>query len=564
MRASAVSFAHNLAVAALAALLTFALPTVSAFAEVGSQQIAESENAENSSGAGKVEGAFGSEVPPSPQPPSASLTETGTLAESLIGKPASFVSSDVVLDGEPIIGSFTVDGLTFAVIDGPYVELVGVSPGWQQATDPQERESSKAASALAGPITLGGAAEGGEAEGPDEGHASEAGAAGLVLPETVSYEGVSHIVSSVGAYAFYLSGVTDVTLPASVSDVDERAFRSSDVANMAVAEGNPNYSSYDGALYDADQSSLLLIPEGRKGAVVLPKTAEKAEAGVFSHCPLVEAISVEDGSAAFASENGLLYTSDLTTLLRVPAGATEITIREGCTTIAAGAMEACAKLTTINAPSTVASISPDVFTAIPTVSLLAASLTGTDYPGAPGEPTLHDAIPQITAAVSLRSVDSNLPKLNPASIQIKLAEGADAALWQSVGFNIGPLQTPPSPGCLFTPGADLQAINTSSSAGFSVKVETNGHNLQVRQWYLTPSTGGVSNQTTAIVASADTQDGKTGWFVGPYSRNGLDFWEDEEISITLEQGNENGYWNRRYSDAGNAGYRLSGFSTSPS
>ena len=49
-------------------------------------------------------------------------------------------------------------------------------------------------------------------------------------------------------------------------------------------------------------------------------------------------------NAGFA-ENGLLYSSDLTTLLRVPAGATEVAIREGCTTIAAGALEACAKLT---------------------------------------------------------------------------------------------------------------------------------------------------------------------------------------------------------------------------
>ena len=104
-----------------------------------------------------------------------------------------------------------------------------------------------------------------------------------------------------------------------------RAFRSSDVASVAVAEGNQDYSSFDGALYSADKTRLLLIPEGRVGAVLLPREAEVADPGKFSHCSLVDAISVEDG-AAFASENGLLYSSDLTTLLRVPAGATEITI----------------------------------------------------------------------------------------------------------------------------------------------------------------------------------------------------------------------------------------------
>jgi len=50
-------------------------------------------------------------------------------------------------------------------------------------------------------------------------------AANLVLPETVSYEGTDYTLTSIAPYAFYLSGVTDVTLPASVSDVDDRAFR---------------------------------------------------------------------------------------------------------------------------------------------------------------------------------------------------------------------------------------------------------------------------------------------------------------------------------------------------
>ena len=145
------------------------------------------------------------------------------MASALAGKPAAFVNADVALNGEPVIGSFTVDGLVYAVTDGPYVELVGVSPS----------------------VALSEAAADGEVEGSDEGRASEAGAASLILPEAVSYAGVSHIVSSVGAYAFYLSGMTDVTLPASVSDVDDRAFRSSDVANVTVAEGNPTYSSYD-------------------------------------------------------------------------------------------------------------------------------------------------------------------------------------------------------------------------------------------------------------------------------------------------------------------------------
>ncbi|MCI8340592.1 MAG: hypothetical protein HFJ73_03240, partial [Eggerthellaceae bacterium] len=265
MRASAVSFTHKFIAAALAALLTLTLvPLAHAEGEssnndssgVVASALADQSNASVDS--------FGEFQEVSAEQDTEGSLVIPTLASGSVGKPSSFINSDVALDSEPIIGSFTVDGLTFAVIDGPYVELVGVSPS----------------------VILSEGSEAAGVEESNENHASEAGVTNLTLPETVSYKGVSHIVSSVDAYAFYLSGVTDVTLPASVSDVDDRAFRSSDVASVTVAEDNPAYSSFDGALYDADQLSLLLIPEGKQGAVLLPKTAEVAEASVFSHCPL--------------------------------------------------------------------------------------------------------------------------------------------------------------------------------------------------------------------------------------------------------------------------------------
>ena len=463
MRASAVSFTHTLTAAVLAVLLTFSLVP---FAYAEGEGVSEDDVETIASGfpdqpndsADSVilsEGAEGPEVEESNK-------ESLTLASGLVGAPSNFINSDVAFDSEPIIGSFTVDGLTYAVIDGPYVELVGVSPDRQQVTNSQEGEGSGVALMLA--------------SGSDR---VEVNASTLALPETVSYEGVSHIVSSIGAYAFYLSGVTSVTLPASVNDVDDRAFRSSDMANVIVAEGNPSYSSFDGALYDAFQSSLLLIPEGKQGTVRIPKTAETVEASVFSHCSLVNAISVDAGSAAFASENGLLYTSDLTTLLRVPAGATEVTIREGCTTIAAGALEACAKLTTINAPTSVNSISPDVFTAIPTVSLLAASLIGTDDPGASGEPFSQDPVPQLSAVVALSTTDNGLPEVDLETITVWMPKGTDAVAWCSVGLN-NIKESADLPSAQFQ-SASSYAINVGLYTSIAVKALYTAYYADVRQ-----------------------------------------------------------------------------------
>ena len=428
MRASAVSFAQKIVAATLAALLTFTLVPFAHAEGEGSGSVEDEAAApglpdQPNDSADSVILSEGTEGP-SPSVTLSGAAEGGevegsnenslTLASGLVGKPSSFINSDVALDGDPVIGSFTADGLTFAVAEGSTVELVGVA-GAEGAFGSEVPASPQPPSAPT----------------PE--------AANLVLPETVSYEGSEYTLASIGAYAFYLSGVASVTLPASVSDVDDRAFRSSDVANVGVAEGNPTYSSFDGALYDADQFSLLLIPEGKQGAVRIPKTAEVVSPSVFSHCPLVDDISVDAGSAAFASENGLLYSSDLTTLLRVPAGATEVTIREGCATIAAGTLEACANLTTINAPATVTSISPDIFHAIPTVSLPAASVILSEVSEAAeaeesDEGQASEAVAQLNTMVALSSADDGLQEVEPSAITAHLSEGADASLWESVGL----------------------------------------------------------------------------------------------------------------------------------
>ncbi len=407
MRASAVSFAHKLAAAVLAALLTF---TLVPFAHAEGEETGEVDAGTVASGS-PDQSNDSTDSLGEPQEASAEQDAEGSpvapmLASGLVGKPNSFINSDVILDSEPVIGSFTVDGLTFAVAEGSAVELVGVA-GAEGAFGSRGSEAKQVPLGAASPQPL-------SAPTPE--------AANLVLPETVSYEGTNYTLASIAPYAFYLSGVTSVTLPKSVSDVDDRAFRSSDVASVAVAEGNPTYSSFDGALYDADQLSLLLIPEGKQGTVRIPKTAEVAEASVFSHCPLVDSISVDAGSAAFASENGLLYTSDLTTLLRVPAGATETTIREGCATIAAGALEACAELTTINAPATVTSISLDVFHAIPTVSLPATALVEGAY--------------QLTALVALSSADGDCFDVDTSAITVVLPDEADASPWRAAETSV--------------------------------------------------------------------------------------------------------------------------------
>ena len=152
MRAPAVSLVRKLTLAAVVGLLACSLmPLSSAFAE----------------GEGEAGPAADS-----PQEVSAEQVDEGSgvapmLASGLVGSPSSFVSADVALDGEPVIGSFTVDGLTFAVTEGSDVELVGVSPGWQQVTNSREGDGST-----------------------------------FAVPETVTYENIDYTLTSIASYAF--------------------------------------------------------------------------------------------------------------------------------------------------------------------------------------------------------------------------------------------------------------------------------------------------------------------------------------------------------------------------
>ncbi len=104
-------------------------------------------------------------------------------------------------------------------------------------------------------------------------------------------------------------GITAITIPASITTIEEDAFTGADTLQyVIVSEDNPNYSMYDGCLYDKPLSSLLLIPEGRLGAVRVAPSATSMDPEVFSHCT-VDTVVADPGSAAYQllSENGEEY-----------------------------------------------------------------------------------------------------------------------------------------------------------------------------------------------------------------------------------------------------------------
>ncbi len=111
-------------------------------------------------------------------------------------------------------------------------------------------------------------------------------------------------------------GITAITVPSSVTSIEEGAFSGFETLQyVIVSSDNPNYSMYDGCLYDKPMTSLLLIPEGRLGAVRIAPSVTNVDPEVFSHCPLVDTIVADANSAAVTSENGFLYNVELSGLV---------------------------------------------------------------------------------------------------------------------------------------------------------------------------------------------------------------------------------------------------------
>lgn len=75
---------------------------------------------------------------------------------------------------------------------------------------------------------------------------------------------IPNSVTDIGSRAFQKSGLTSITIPSSVSYIGEFSFSIDTLTSFSVDPGNPNFSSKDGVLYDKDQTSLLVYPRGKK------------------------------------------------------------------------------------------------------------------------------------------------------------------------------------------------------------------------------------------------------------------------------------------------------------
>ncbi|MGI6301958.1 MAG: leucine-rich repeat protein [Verrucomicrobiota bacterium] len=192
----------------------------------------------------------------------------------------------------------------------------------------------------------------------------------VVIPDTI--EGLP--VTSIGGRAFYLSGLTSVTIPNSVTSIGDWAFTSCwGLTSVTIGDSVTNIGN--GAFDGCSGLNSVTIPDsvtsigdsafsGCSGltSVTIPDSVTSIGDGAFAGCTSLSAIEVNELNPAYSSVHGVLLDKNQTTVTQFPAGYEgHYEIPASVTSIGDGAFYGCSGLTSVTIGASVTSIGEQAF-----------------------------------------------------------------------------------------------------------------------------------------------------------------------------------------------------------
>jgi len=168
----------------------------------------------------------------------------------------------------------------------------------------------------------------------------------VVIPSTL--EGIP--VTGIGPHAIHhlgtlgypfgadsASGPTTVFIPAGITNIHALAFSGAwDLTSIVVHRANPAYRSHDGILFTKDLTTLLRCPQAREGGFTIPASVTIVAAEAFEGCSSLITINLPAGLVSIGA-NALSECRNLASI-DLPAGVVSIEV---------GAFGGCYNLTDI-------------------------------------------------------------------------------------------------------------------------------------------------------------------------------------------------------------------------
>ncbi len=186
----------------------------------------------------------------------------------------------------------------------------------------------------------------------------------VVIPSTVTYNGVTYPVTSIGYEAFYCSrNLTSVTIPNSVTSIDNNAFKTcTSLTSVTI----PNSVTSIGWWAFADCNSLT--------SVTISNAVTTISEALFSGCSSLSSVIIPN-SVTYIKDHAFNKCSSLTS----------VTIGNSVTSIGRYAFSGCSRLPSVTIPNSVVSIGASAFrdcSALETLNYNAIDCVyGTEYDG---------------------------------------------------------------------------------------------------------------------------------------------------------------------------------------
>ena len=190
---------------------------------------------------------------------------------------------------------------------------------------------------------------------------------------SVEFETPSSL-TEIEEYAFInCDSLKSITLPASIMHIDYSTafFNCNNLQAIHIDEQSPAYSSINGVVYDKDGTTLYIVPFGLK-ELTIPASVTDIRTD-FLNGDLLH-INVDEQNSSYSSFEGMLFDKEQTTLLLVPRGSTptgtkDINLPSTVTTIGKRALFDNNNKIAIKIPSSVTLIEDSAFVFCPLASI---------------------------------------------------------------------------------------------------------------------------------------------------------------------------------------------------